>query len=176
MQSVVVMEKVLISSCLLGSPVRYNGADAKIGSAIVDRWVAEGRTVSVCPEMSAGLGTPRPAAEIIGMNGFAVLDGFAAVLDERGVDVTRQYVAGAQQVLQLALSLNVRVAVLKDGSPSCGRNYIYNGQFRQVKKRGEVGVTVALLQRNGVAVFSERQIVDAERRLKELEHRLQRGA
>jgi uncharacterized protein YbbK (DUF523 family) len=170
------MEKVLISSCLLGSPVRYNGVAAKVSSEIIDRWITEGRTISICPELSGGFGTPRPPAEIIGVNGFAVLDGFAAVLDDRGADVTRQYVAGAQSVLQLARSLNVRVAVMKDGSPSCGRTYIHNGQFRGVKKRGEVGVTVALLQRNGVAVFSERQIAEAERRIKELENRLERGA
>jgi uncharacterized protein YbbK (DUF523 family) len=176
LQGIAVMERVLISSCLLGIPVRFNGADAKLSNEIIDRWIAEGRVVSVCPEVSGGFGVPRPAAEIIGMNGFAVLDGFAAVLDDRGTDVTRQFVAGAQTVLQLAQSLSVRVAVLKDGSPSCGRTYIHNGQFRGLKKRGEVGVTTAMLQRNGVAVYTERQIADAELRLRELENKLRRGA
>ena len=148
----------------------------KLSSEIVDRWVAEGRVVSVCPEISGGFDVPRPAAEIIGMNGFAVLDGFAAVLDDRGAEVTRQFVTGANTVLQLAQSLNVRVAVLKDGSPSCGRTYIHNGQFRGIKKRGEVGVTSALLQRNGIAVYTERQIEHAELKLRELENNLRRGA
>lgn len=170
------MEKVLISSCLLGSPVRYNGNDAKVASEIIEKWVAEGRAVSICPELSGGLGVPRPPAEIIGVNGFAVLDGFAAVLDDRGIDITYPMVAGAYDVLRAAQSLGVRVAVLKDGSPSCGRTYIYNGQFRNIKKRGEVGVTVALLQRNGVSVFSEHQIVEAERKLKDLETNRSVGA
>ncbi len=163
------MEKVLISSCLLGEPVRYNGSHAKVESKIIERWIAEDRVVSVCPEVSGKLGVPRRPAEIIGMNGFAVLDGFAAVLDDRGNDVTHQMVAGAYEVLQLAESQGVRIAVLKDASPSCGRTHIHNGQFRGVKKRGESGVTAALLQRHGIAVFSEHQIADAEKRLIDLE-------
>ena len=170
------MEKVLISSCLLGNPVRYNGHDARVNSEILDKWIAEGRVISVCPELAGGFGVPRPAAEIIGMNGFAVLDGFAAVLDDRGADITRQMVTGAYEALRVAQLAGVRVAVLQDGSPSCGRSYIYNGQFRGIRKRGEVGVTAALLQRNGITVFTERQIIEAETRLTELEHRRARGA
>jgi uncharacterized protein YbbK (DUF523 family) len=163
------MEKILISSCLLGDPVRYDGRGAKIENVILNRWVAEGRIVSVCPEIRGGLSVPRAPAEIIGVNGFAVLDGFGAVLDSRGNDLTRPLLEGANKVLQLARSLGVKVAMLKDGSPSCGRTFIHNGQFRGLKKRGEVGVTSALLQRNGIGVFSEHQIVEAERRLAELE-------
>jgi uncharacterized protein YbbK (DUF523 family) len=170
------MEKVLISACLLGHPVRHNGAGAKVENKILDKWMLEGRVVSLCPEVSAGLGVPRAPAEIIGANGFAVLDGFAVVLDNQGADVTRPFVEGAQHTLQLAQSQRIKVAVLKDGSPSCGRTYIYNGHFRGVRKRGEPGVTAALLQRNGIAVFSEYQVAEAELRLQELEHRLTRGA
>ena len=164
------MQMVLISSCLLGDPVRYNGQSAKIDSRIIERWMAEGRVVSMCPEMRGGLMVPRRPAEIIGAGGFAVIDGFAAVLDDQGVEISRQLIAGAYYVLQLAKSRDIHVAVLKDGSPSCGRTYIHNGQFRGLKKRGEVGVTAALLQRNGISVFSEHQIVEAEQRLHDLEN------
>jgi uncharacterized protein YbbK (DUF523 family) len=170
------MQKILVSSCLLGEKVRYSGQAAKVENEIIDRWMAEGRVVSICPEVRAGLGVPRPAAEIIGMNGFAVLDGFAVVLDDRGKDVTTQLVSGAQDALQLARTHGARIAVLKDGSPSCGRTYIHNGQFRGAKKRGEPGVTAALLLRNGVTVFSEHQIAEAERELRRLENKLSRGA
>ncbi len=164
------MEKVLISSCLLGDYVRYDGGNTKLASEIVDRWLAEGRTLAFCPEVSAGLPVPRPPAEIIGANGFAVLDGFAAVLDGEGSDVTGFLVEGAQNALHLARSHGVHVAVLKDGSPSCGRSYIHNGHFRGIRKRGESGVTAALLQRHGIAVFNEHQLVLADHRLKELEN------
>ncbi len=171
------MEKVLVSSCLLGDPgVRYNGQHAKVGSGIIERWIAEGRVVSVCPELSGGCSVPRPPAEIIGANGYAVLDGFAAVLTDRGADITRQLVTGAYEVLQLAQSLGIRVAVLKDGGPSCGRSYIHNGKFIGAKKRGEAGVTAALLQRNGILVFTQHQIADAEIRLSYLETNRTMGA
>jgi uncharacterized protein YbbK (DUF523 family) len=170
------MEKILISACLLGARVRYHGGDARIESQIVDKWVVEGRVVSFCPEVSGGLAVPRAPAEIIGANGFAVLDGFAAVLDDVGTDVTRALVDGAQSALLLAQAHHIRVAVLKDGSPSCGRSHIYNGQFRGIRKRGESGVTAALLQRHGITVFTEHQLAQAEHRIRELEMRLTRGA
>jgi len=170
------MERVLVSSCLLGLPVRYHGGGAKIESEIISRWIAEGRVVSVCPEVRGGLSVPRAAAEIIGANGFAVLDGFAAVVEDGGSDITGQMVAGAQETLELAQAFGVRVAVLKDGSPSCGRTYIHNGQFKGKKKRGEVGVTAALLQRHGIAVFNEHQIAEAEKKLKSLSAVLRMGA
>jgi uncharacterized protein YbbK (DUF523 family) len=170
------MQKVLVSSCLLGERVRYNGQDAKISNDIIDRWLKEERVVRVCPELTADLGVPRPPAEIIGTNGFAVLDGFGVVVNDRGTDVTRQLIAGAHEVLQAARLLGIRVAVLKDGSPSCGRTYIHNGQFLNIKKRGEVGVTVALLQRNGIAVFNEHQVAEANLRVEDLETNLRVGA
>ena len=77
------MEKVLVSSCLLGDPVRFNGGDAKVASRIIENWIAQMRVVSICPELRGGFSVPRPPAEIIGMNGFSVLDGFAVVLDDR---------------------------------------------------------------------------------------------
>ena len=53
------MQKILISSCLLGNPVRYNGLDAKLRSDILDRWTGERQVVSVCPEVAAGFSVPR---------------------------------------------------------------------------------------------------------------------
>src|SRR5450755_1389132 len=105
------MEKILISACLLGARVRYHGGDARIESQIVDKWVAEMRVVALCPEVSGGLAVPRAPAEIIGANGFAVLDGFAAVLDAAGSDVTLHLLEGARHALQLAQSHGVQVAV-----------------------------------------------------------------
>ena len=58
------MIRVLVSACLLGEKVRYNGADAASGSRILEDWVREGRVVPFCPEVAGGLGVPRPPAEI----------------------------------------------------------------------------------------------------------------
>jgi|GEM_PF-6133334 len=68
--------KILISACLAGLPVRYNGSAKPLVHAAVDRWMAEGRLVTLCPELAGGFQVPRPPAEIEnGLNGDDVLDG-----------------------------------------------------------------------------------------------------
>ena len=58
------MEKILVSACLLGSPVRYNGSDRLVEHSLIARWREQGRIVPLCPEVAAGFPTPRPPAEI----------------------------------------------------------------------------------------------------------------
>jgi uncharacterized protein YbbK (DUF523 family) len=152
--------KVLVSSCLLGEPVRYHGGDAFCAHDVIERWKAEGRLVVLCPETAAGLPVPRPPAEIIGGGGADVLRGQAYVGDSTGVDVTAAFLRGARAVLAAALGEGVRAAVLKDGSPSCGSTYIYDGSFRGQRDMGQ-GVTAALLSEAGIRVFSDRQVEEA---------------
>ena len=96
------MHFVLVSACLLGSPVRYDGAHKRSSSEVLQRWLE----------------------------------------------------------LEQAKRLGVRVAVLKEGSPSCGSSYIHDGSFTGTKV-SEKGVTAALLESSGVSVFSEDQFVEA---------------
>ncbi|KAB2346343.1 DUF523 domain-containing protein [Actinomadura rudentiformis] len=162
------MEKILVSACLLGRPVRYDGAAKRVDDELVDRWRAEGRLVSFCPEVSGGLPVPRPPAEIVGGDGAAVLDGTAAVRTDRGDDVTEAFVRGARLALEAARDAGARIALLKEGSPSCGSLRVYNGHFTGTSVPGH-GVTTALLERAGVRVFNEDQIVAAAACLKQLE-------
>jgi uncharacterized protein YbbK (DUF523 family) len=162
------MIKVLVSACLLGERVRYHGEDAPCPSEILDRWKAEGRLVSACPEMAGGLPVPRPPAEITGGDGYAVLKQEAIVGDSTGVDVTEAFLLGARATLELALASGARLAVLKDGSPSCATSYIHDGSFRGQRGPGQ-GVTTALLSQAGIRVFSERQLEDAAAYLLALE-------
>lgn len=157
-----------MSSCLLGEPVRYHGGDALCDSRILERWRAEGRVVPYCPETAAGLTVPRPAAEITGGDGTAVLKGDAFVGDGTGADVTAAFVRGARSALETALAQGVRLAVLKDGSPSCGTTYIYDGSFRSQRGPGR-GVTAAMLSDAGIRLFNERQWEDAAAYLEALE-------
>ncbi len=152
--------RVLVSSCLLGERVRYDGGDAGTASPILERWRAEGRLVPFCPEVAGGLPVPRPPAEIDGRDGPLVLSGDAKVVDETGRDVTSQFLAGARQALQAARDAGARLAILKEGSPSCGSTYIYDGGFTRSRRTGR-GVTTALLEQNGVRVFSENEIAQA---------------
>lgn len=111
---------------------------------------------------------PRPAAEIVGGDGSDVLDGVARVLTEGGEDVSRHFVRGARLALEAARGAGVRVALLKESSPSCGSLRVHDGRFAGARVSGQ-GVTTALLRRAGVRVFSEDRIAEAVACLRELE-------
>nr|WP_134653699.1 DUF523 domain-containing protein [Streptomyces sp. H23] len=162
------MERILVSACLVGRRVRYDGGAKAVGDEVVGRWRDEGRVVVFCPEVSGGLPVPRPAAEIVGGDGGDVLDGVARVLTEGGEDVSEHFVRGARLALDAAREAGVRVALLKESSPSCGSLRVYDGRFAGVRVPGH-GVTTALLRRAGVRVFSEDQVSGAAECLRELE-------
>src|SRR5689334_9310800 len=115
------MPKILISACLLGQKVRYDGKDCLQTHNRLQQWIAEGNVVSICPEMAGGLPTPRPPAEIQGnKTGTDVLNGQAIVMANDGRDVSAEYIEGAQKTLLLAQTHHIKVAILKGRSPSCG--------------------------------------------------------
>ncbi len=151
------MNFIIVSACLLGRKVRYDGADKKLENDILSRWRAEERVVAVCPEVAAGLEIPRPATEIKSGAGADVLAGRAQVFDITGRDVTQAYVSGAEIALAHAKMHNIKFALLIDGSPSCGYSFIYDGSFNKTKVHG-VGVMAALLRENGIAVYAPADI------------------
>jgi uncharacterized protein YbbK (DUF523 family) len=161
------MEKLLVSRCLLGHRVRYDGG-AHGPYDLLQQWQDEGRIVPLCPEVAGGLPTPRPPAEIPGGQGSQVLDGARPVLTNAGADVTAAFVAGAGIALRLVLDQGLRIAVLKARSPSCGNTQNYDGSFSGTLIAGE-GVTAALLRRHGVQVFNENQLAEAAAALARLE-------
>ena len=151
--------KVLVSRCLLGHRVRYDGG-ASGPYALLAQWQAEGRVIALCPEVAGGLPTPRAAAEIPGGQGVEVLAGRAPVMTTEGEDVTAAFVSGAHQALELVERHGIRIAILKANSPSCGNRLTYDGSFSGTKVKGQ-GVTAALLTRAGVQVFSELELEQA---------------
>jgi len=152
------MDKILVSSCLLGRPVRYNGAGKRVESALLDLWREQGRIVALCPEVAAGFPTPRPPAEIEpGKQAEDVLAGNARIHERSGADVTVEFRSGADIALATARSHDCRFALLTDGSPSCGTSFVYSGRFDGVSRQGK-GVVAAILSQNGIAVFAENQI------------------
>ncbi|MDI2592592.1 DUF523 domain-containing protein [Pseudomonas sp. 681] len=153
------MHKILISRCLLGHRVRYDGGASGPFDQL-QQWIEEGRVVPLCPEVAGGLPTPRAAAEIPGGQGTEVLDGRQPVMTTEGEDVSAEFLSGAYQALELVQKHGIRVAVLKANSPSCGNLLTYDGTFSGVKVSGE-GVTAALLKRHGVLVFSELELPQA---------------
>ena len=162
------MNKVLVSACLIGENVRFNERVKVYESSLLEDWKLQGRLVPFCPEVAGGLPVPRPCSEISGPDGHTVLHGDARVMNIKGKDVTQYFLTGAQKALELARLHNIKLAVLKDGSPSCGSTYIYDGSFSGIKKPGK-GITTVLLEENSVRVFSERKIPEAVEYLKTLD-------
>ena len=164
------MQYVLVSTCLLGLPARYNGEQVLYEHPVLRRWQAEGRIVAFCPEVAGGLPTPRPPAEVAeGKGGRRVLAGEARVVDKTGDDVTEPFIRGARQAQDVAHARQIRLAILKEGSPSCGSSYSYDGTFSH-RRLPLPGVTTAALEAAGVRVFSENELDAAERFLEMLEH------
>lgn len=149
--------KVLVSACFLGEPVRYNGDHKALSHSLLQRWVAEGRVVSHCPEVAGGLGVPRPRCEIRGGSGEDVLDGRALVMDEFGADLTEAFLQGARLALSLCQAEGITLALLKENSPSCGSLRVGDGSFQGRRTAGQ-GVTSALLRRHGIRVVGEEEL------------------
>lgn len=143
------MQKILVSACLLGQPVRYDGLGKGISDPRLARWQAQGRLVTFCPELAGGLPVPRAPAERQGERVMTVQD----------EDVTAAFAAGAQAALQLCQAQGIHLALLKEGSPSCGSQQIYDGRFAGQRVAGE-GVTTALLRVHGIRVYSEMQLAE----------------
>ena len=151
------MNKILLSACLLGEPVRYDGQTKALHNTALDKLLSQDRVISFCPEVAAGLPVPRAAAEIHAGDGAAVIAKLAKVKTQDGTDVSEFFLSGAQQALALCRQHNITVAVLTESSPSCGSGRIYDGSFTRNAIAGS-GVTAALLAQNGIRIFSQHQL------------------
>ncbi len=136
---------VLCSACLLGINCRYNG-ESKSNDKVIELAKKE-ILIPVCPEQLGGLSTPREPAEQQGER----------VITKSGREVTENFLRGAEQVLKLAKLLNIKEAVLKQKSPSCGCGKIYDGTFSDRIIKGD-GVTTDLLKKNGIKVVTEEDL------------------
>ncbi len=138
-------KKILISACLAGVNCKYNG-DNNENKKIIEL-IKNEDVILVCPEQLGGLQTPRTPAEI--------KEG--KVVNKDGIDVTKEYQKGAQEVLALAQKFNIKTAILKSKSPSCGKGKIYDGTFSGTLIDGN-GITTELLEKNGIKVISSNDL------------------
>lgn len=151
------MKKILISACLAGDLVRYDGKLVPLTDELLCRWSRRGLFVKICPEVSGGLKIPRLPAQIMNGNGLDVLEGNARVMDIEGHDVTIAFVKGAEYALSKVKKYKIEIAILKEKSPSCGIHHIYDGKFDSTLIPG-FGVTAAILKQSGIRVFSENEL------------------
>ena len=143
---------IIVSACLTGALCRYDGGH-RLDENVM-RLSPEVELVPFCPEQMGGLTTPRQPSEIIGGDGDDVLDGRARVVDAEGKDVTAQFIKGAKEGLAIAKRIDVKKAVMKEKSPSCGVHRIYRNGILVSGK----GVLTALLLREGIRVVSNEEI------------------
>ena len=141
------MQNILISACLLGVDCKYNGSNNKLDDEIINLLKEKYNLIPVCPEIMGGMPTPRNPVEIT--------DG--KVFDYDGEEFTKEFEKGSEEVLKLAKLYNSSIAILKENSPSCGSNFIYDGTFNHKKIKG-MGIAALKLSKENIKLFSEENI------------------
>lgn len=139
----------------MGFKVRYDGSEKAQMIDQLRRWQEEQRLVIHCPELAAGLPTPRPPAEIVSGDNKTQ----DRIIEITGKEVTEHYQLGAWLALRTAQDAGCTAALLTDGSPTCGSQFIYDGSFSGRRKSG-MGIAASLLSAHGIAVFSENNLAN----------------
>ena len=137
-------EKLLISSCLVGQNVKYNGKNNLIDLTLLEE---KYELIPFCPEVEGGLPTPRPPSEIVSYTPLKLIN-------IEGRDVTNEFTLGAKKALTLVKEQKIKKALLKANSPSCSSALVYDGSFCGKLVEGR-GVTTLFLAEIGVEVFDE---------------------
>ncbi|EPR11990.1 DUF523 domain-containing protein [Ruminiclostridium papyrosolvens] len=148
---------ILVSACLAGLDSKYNGKSNY--NEYIEKLVREGKAIMVCPEQMGGLPTPRDSCEIDCGDGRDVLSGKSNIIDSKGQNQTEKFLKGAEEALKVARLYNIKKAILKSKSPSCGVGKIYDGTFSGKLVKGN-GVTAELLIRNGFEVITEEDMTE----------------
>lgn len=143
---------ILVSACLVGINCKYNGGNNF--NEKIYKLVREGKAIPLCAEQLGGLTTPRTPCEI------KYIDGKRCVINANGVDVTEEFERGANEILNLVKKMNIKKAILKSKSPSCGKGKVYNGNFENVLVDGN-GILAQLLVENGVEVINSDDYINS---------------
>lgn len=134
----------IVSACLCGENCRYDGKSTL--SESIKKLVDEEKAIMVCPEVDGGLPIPRHPCEIRNIK----------VVNSHNEDKTEEFILGAKKVLAIAKKHNIKKAILKEKSPSCGSSFIYDGTFSKKLIKGQ-GITTELLRENGIEVISDEE-------------------
>ena len=138
----------VVSACLAGCKCRYDGKDNLCPK--VKQLVEEGRAVTVCPEVMGGMTTPRIPSER--------KDG--KIVNSIGEDNTSYFIKGVEKSIEIVKEHNIKKAILKAKSPSCGNKYIYDGTFSKTLIEGK-GLLAEKLSEIGVEIYDEGDDLDA---------------
>lgn len=139
------MEKILISACLVGDNTKYDGKNNLNDK--IPLLLEKYELVPFCPEVEGGLKSPRKPSERKNDR----------VKMSDGRDVTKNFISGAELALNICRYLGIKIAILKENSPSCGVHKIYDGSFSHKLINGQ-GVTAERLKKEGITIISEDEI------------------
>ena len=151
----------IISACLCGVNCKYSGKNNLNEKCM--KLFREGKAILVCPEQLGGLQTPRNPVELDSC-AKEVVEGDGKAVDNSGNDVTKQFLDGAYETLRIAKEAGINKAILKEGSPSCGCNLVYDGTFCGNKIEGK-GVTAYILEQEGINVISDEDLEESDKKL-----------
>ncbi len=147
----ILMKKILISSCLLGENVKYDGGNNSILENKFIQFLKKNNfLIPVCPEVDGGLPIPRIPVEIVENR----------AVNKEGIDKTTEFVCGAKIALKQAVKYGIKMAIMKSKSPSCGKNFIYDGSFTKTLIKQD-GISVKLLKKHNIKIFSENELEEA---------------
>lgn len=107
---------IVISRCLLGDAVRYDGR-SKPHPELVEYLQRHCTIIPICPEVEAGLGTPRPPVELVQLNADTTA---ARGRDDHQIEVSAPLQRATERFI--AEQPQLHGALLQNHSPSCGVN------------------------------------------------------
>lgn len=140
-------EKIAVSACLLGCDCKYNGGNNRHSGVLA--FCRDKEVIPVCPEVLAGLPTPRIPMEIV--NG--------RVTDRNGIDHHDAMMQAVEALLRQLQQAGVRRAILQSRSPSCGVKEIYDGSFSGKKIPG-AGVFAKALLDGGIPILDAEEFTE----------------
>ncbi|MFN8672852.1 MAG: DUF523 domain-containing protein [Candidatus Sericytochromatia bacterium] len=143
------------SSCLIGTKCGWDGNEYTANLAENVYNSKKIKPVHFCPENFI-YGTPREFSSIHGGTGDDVLDGNAKVLTVDGKDWTDGSIKSAYETLRIFKENKVVIAIMTEISPTCSPDVIYSGDPTKKNYIKGLGVTAALLKRNGIELIAQR--------------------
>ncbi len=124
--------KIVISSCLLGNNVRYNGTSKKdiYITDILLKWFVP---IPLCPEVDCGLTVPREAMNLYQNNSEIRLSTI-----NTSIDFTQKVNSWMESEESLLKDREIVAYILKSKSPTCGvlNTKIYNNSGKLINRYG----------------------------------------
>jgi len=126
--------RIGVSRCLLGEEVRYDGGH-KHNRFLTDVLGHYIEWVPICPEVEAGLGTPREPMRLVGNPQHPRL-----VTIKTGIDQTHALETITTNRIETLNKLDLSGYIFKKGSPSCGMERVRLYNERGIPSRKGVGL------------------------------------